>query len=399
MKKTKLLLLLVGLVVLALVVAGCGSNDTTTTTAGSTETTEGTTDGTTDTTGATETTESGDATEAEVIKLKFAAERPPTHVDMTHNYPGYFKMVEEATNGKYKFDIEWYATGTILTAADTYQGVVDGIVDIGHANLGYFAKRFPLILTLSQPGIAAPTSTAAMNKATIEFYDKYMPEELQDTHILFLYACGPGWIHNNDKYETLDALKGKRIRSSATSIEALKLLGADPIAIPSSETYEAAQKKTVDAILITQEALEGWKFAELFQYSLAVPYIYPSEIFFVAMNKDKWNELPEDLQKAMDEVRMDASIRAGTIWDYAHESGREFAKTMPSGHEDQYFSDAETAKLLEVLKPLADSYAKLLDDEGLPGKEIVEDAKKFVEEANKDTFPEWSPETDKYMNE
>lgn len=388
--KKMLLLAACFAIVLALFAAGCGDDETTTTTApATTATTAGpaTTSGP-ETTEATTATTAG-STEATVIKLSFASEKPPTHVDHTQNFPGFFEMVEQATGGKYKFEIEWFPVNTILAPADVYDGVKSGVVDCGQSSMGYNPRQFPVMQTMMQPGISPPKNTSAMVAAGMELYNKYQPKEFADTHVLFIYACGPGWLHWHKPVESVDQLKGLRIRCSGTSTEAIKLVGGDAIAMPMADVYEAAQKGTIDALVSPAETLEGWKHNELFEYSTLLSQIYASDFFWVAMNLDKWNSLPDDLKAAFDSVAMDAALRAGAIWDYAHEHAIEIS--APLGHKAGTLPEAEAAKLTEMIRPVRDSYVKYLNESGLPGEEIVADCVSMMEKANAVDYEKWTP--------
>lgn len=385
----KLVLLVTSLAIFgSLVLVGCGGEATTTTSV-ATGTSESTAVSTPASAAASTETSVPASGEPTVIKLKFVSEKPPTHVDMTDNFPGFFAMVEKATNGKYKIEVEYFPIGTILAPADIYDGIVNKIVDAGQSSMAYTPKRFPTILSLSQPGIAPPLNTTAMAKAANELYAKYKPKELADTHVLYLYASGPGWLHTKSKIETVDQLKGMKIRVSGTGVRGVQLIGGDPIAMPMADVYEAAQKGTIDALISPNETLEGWKHAELFDYSLFVPYLYSSDIFFVTMNLDVWESLPEDLKAAFDSVAMEAGIRAGTIWDYASNHGMEFAKA--AGHQFSELSDPERTKLVEILVPVRAEWVKSLDDLGLPGEEIATSGASLVQEANKVQFEAWQP--------
>lgn len=390
MRKLVLLVACLGLIA-GLFLAGCGDKvDTTTSVTGAVSDSTATSTSAPQTTAtSTQTTTAPTSADPIVIKLKLASEKPPTHVDMTDNFPGFFEMVEKATNGKYEIEVEYFPVNTILAPADIYDGVVKGIVDVGQSSMGYTPKRFPTLVALSQPGVAPPDNTPAMAKAAMDLYAKYQPQELADTHVLYLYASGPGWLHSKSQITSIDQLKGMRIRVSGTGVEGVKLVGGDPIAMPMADVYEAAQKGTIDALISPAETLEGWKHAELFDYSVFSPYLYASDIFFVTMNQTMWDSLPEDLKAAFDSVAMDAALRAGAIWQYASVHGLDFAKQ--SGLTASEWSDAERAKLLETLKPIRDNYVKTLNDAGLPGEEIVTSAATFVQEANKVQFDTWAP--------
>jgi TRAP-type C4-dicarboxylate transport system substrate-binding protein len=383
----KLIVFAACLAILAsLVVVGCGEDETTTTMAPATTAGPATT-------AAPATTTTAAPAEATVIKLSFTTQIPATHIDLRIHFPGFFKMVEDATNGKYKFDIEWFPVNTILAPADIYDGVVNGVVDVGQSSTAYTPRRFPTILTLSQPGIAPPKSAAAMARAAMELYDKYKPKEFADTHLLYFHPTGPGWMHSKTPVESVDDMKGKRIRVSGTGSVAVELLGGDPIAMPMADVYEAAQKGTIDYLVSPAETLEGWKHMELFNYSTFVPYIYSSDIFFVTCNLDTWNSFPDDLKAAFDSVAMDAAIRGGRIWDYASIHGLQVAAEQ-FGHKQIFLSATEEAKILEMLKPVRDKWVAELNGYGLPGEEIVTSASEIVAECNKIEFEPWTPESE-----
>lgn len=381
------------LIVISLVLAGCGPSTTPTTAPTTVPTTAPTTSSpvpTTSTPATTPVSTSGPGSPT-TIKLTFASEKGPNHTDMTQNFPGFFKMVEEATNGKYVFDIEYFPINTLLAPADIYDGIKTGVVDAGQSSTAYTASRFPLLLTYSQPGIAPPKSASAATKAVMDLFAKYNPKEFADTHVLYFYPTGPGWMHANEAITTVDQMKGKKIRVSGVGVEAVKLIGGDPIAMPMGEVYESAQKGLIEVLVSPAETLEGWKHAELFNYSTFVPYIYASDIFFVTMNQNKWNSLPDDLKAAFNSVALKAALRAGSMWDYIHESGKNFAKAQPGGHEFLELSEAEEAKLLELLKPIKDKYTTLLNGQGLPGEQIIADAQQIMDEANKQEYETWKP--------
>jgi TRAP-type C4-dicarboxylate transport system substrate-binding protein len=326
----------------------------------------------------------------ETIKLGFASIWPTTHYTMAEQFPRYFKMVQDAANGKYILDVEYYPVGTLLAEKDIYDGVASGVVDAGQSSFGYTPGRFPVTLTLNQPGIAPPENSDAAAQTVWDFYNKYKPAELNDTHVLYLFATGPGYMHSNKPILAVDDMKGLKIRVTGGGVRGVQAVGGDPIAIPMGEVYEAAQKGLIDALVSPPETLEGWKHAELFKYSTSVPYFY-SEFFWVTMNLDKWNSMPKGLQDAFNSVAQAAVTDAGAIWQYQQKHGMDFASAQPGGHEFLRLPDSEVAKLKEVLKPIRDDYIKVLNDQGFNGEEIVNTASTIVENNNKKTYPPYQP--------
>lgn len=327
---------------------------------------------------------------AEAIKIGFVHIFPATHYAVVDQFSSYFKMVEEATKGKYTLDIEYYPVGTLLGGSEIYDGVVTGIADSGQSSFGYNPGRFPVILTLNQPGIAPPKNADAAARTIWEFYNKFKPKELEDTKVLYLYATGPGYLHSKTPIRSVDDMKGLIIRCTGGGVEAVKLVGAEPYACPMGDVYVSVQKGLANALVSPPETLDGWKHHELFDYSTSVPHFY-SEFFYIVMNWDKWNALPKGLQDAFDAVAEDAMKEAGQIWQYQQKVGMDVASASPGGHEFIYLSDAEVAKLRAAIAPLREAYIAELNAKGLPGEEIVNEAAKIVEKYNKLEYEPWTP--------
>ncbi|MBA7663649.1 Solute-binding protein [subsurface metagenome] len=298
----------------------------------------------------------------------------------------YFKMVEEATEGKYILDIEYYPVGTLFGGAEIYEGVVKGVVDAGCSIFSYTPGRFPVMQALSQGGIAPLVSADAGCRTAWEFYKKFKPKELDDVKVLYLICVPPGWLHSTTPIYKLEDIKNTDIRATGASATAIKALGANPTAMPQDEVYLSAQKGIIKASIAPLEVLTSWKQAEVFHYSTFIPFAY-CEQFFVIMNRAKWDSLPKDLQKAFDDVAEKAVKEAGQIWQANEQMAMDWAKQQPEGHEYLYLSDEEAARWKELLKPIRDAYIADLNAKGFPGEDIVNGASEIAEESNKLEYP------------
>ena len=326
----------------------------------------------------------------EKITLGFVHIYPQTHYAPAEQFPRYFKMVEKATKDKYTLDIKWYPVGTLLGGSEIYDGIVKGIVDAGDSSVAYTPGRFPVMLTLLQPGLAPPANCDAAAHTIWEFYNKWKPKELDDVKVLYFLATGPGWMHSKKPIRKVEDMKGLKIRSTATGVGAVKAVGGEPLATVMGEVYLAASKGMIDAMVSPPETLEGWKHHEVFEYSTFVPHFY-SEFQYIVMNWTKWKALPKDLQAAFDAVAADAVKEAGQIWEYQQKKGMDFAKRGPGGHEFIYLPETEVAKLKKLVEPLRGEYIATLKAKGLPGEEIVDSASKIMEKNNKLKYEPFKP--------
>ena len=326
----------------------------------------------------------------ETIDIGFAHIWPATHMCHTEQFPRFFKKVEEATKGKYKLNIKYYPVGTLLGGAELYDGVVKGVVDAGCSVPSYTPGRFPVMMTLAQAGLAPPTSSDSGARIVWEFYKKYKPKEVEDLKVLYWYATGPGWLHTKTPVHKLEELKGLDIRATGASAVAIKAVGANPVAMPQGEVYLSAQKGIVKASVAPLEVLQGFKQAEVFDYSTFVPFFY-SEQFYMIMNWAKWNRLPKDLQAAFDGVAEAAMKEGGQIWQHIQKLGMEYAKKKPKGHEFINLSKEEADRWVALLETIKKEYIATLNGKGLPGEEIVKEAGKIAEKYNKQKYEPWKP--------
>lgn len=311
------------------------------------------------------------------IELKLAHFWPSAHQIETEFVPGWKKAVEEATNGRVR--ITSYPGETLLKAAEIYDGVVKGVADIGISCYSYTRGRFPVMEVFELPGITYVNSKAASRTAW-EGAKKLNPKELQDTKHLMIFATGPGVLMTKVPVQKLADLKGLEIRATGVSAETLKLLGATPVAMPQSEAYEALSKGVVKGNLTPLEALKGFRFAEVVNYVTEAPFLY-NTLFFMVMNREKWNSLPADVQQAIEQVsaKYYEEVAMG-MWDRINEEGRKFAQEK--GVKFLTLSDEEKATWISQLQPLLDSYAARMKEKGLPGDEIVKTAKELAEQFN-----------------
>jgi TRAP-type C4-dicarboxylate transport system substrate-binding protein len=157
---------------------------------------------------------------------------------------------------------------------------------------------------------------------------------------------------------------------------------AAPVAMSQGETFDALKKNIVDGTLVPIEALEGFKQAEVLKYTTLTYSAAYSQGFFVAMNLDKWNALPKDLQQIITDVSKEYEDITAKAWGGSDESGRKFALNL--GHEFIKLSDEESAKFKEAVKPVFSEYIKNANEKGVDGQAVFDAVKEMVEKYSKE---------------
>jgi TRAP-type C4-dicarboxylate transport system substrate-binding protein len=310
------------------------------------------------------------AQEKSPIRLSLSNMFPATQYVNTEQVPLWIKDIEEATDGKVK--IVNYPGETLLKGAETYEGVVMGRADIGMAAFGYSPGRFPFSEIFELTGIYLGSCTANI-VVTKDLIEKFNPPSLSDVKLMYIYAPGPTHLYTRKPVHTLEDLKGMKIRAVGLTSKCFKLLGAAPVSITQAETYEGLSKGVVDGTIAPPEVLKGYGQAEVTKYIIMIPPL-AAGIHFCVMNLAKWNSLPTDVKKAIDNVNDKFIIKAGEIWDAHQKEGMDYG--IKKGMEVIKIPPAEADRWLKLLKPLEDEFLARMKDKGLPGEEML----KFVKE-------------------
>ncbi|GAB6155063.1 TRAP transporter substrate-binding protein [Desulfosporosinus burensis] len=315
------------------------------------------------------------------IELKLAHFWPATHTAEKDIAQGWIKAVEKATSGKVK--ITSYPAETLLKSAETYEGVVKGVGDIGISAYAYTRGRFPVVETFLLPGISNKNSKTA-SLALMEGIKTMKPNELQDSHHLFSWATGPGNLMSKTPFRELKDIKGLEIGATAGPRgDAIKLLGATPITMPMPEWYEALQKGMMKGGVGPLETMQGFRLGEVTgNYITMTPFLY-NQAFFCTMNLAKWNSIPADVQKQITDATEKFYVEnVPSMFDRINEAGLKWTQDKKKV-EIINLSEAETAKWLELIKPLQTDYVTFLNSKGLDGEKILGTVKEVTDKNNK----------------
>ncbi len=304
--------------------------------------------------------------EAAPIKLTYSNFFPPSHIQ-AKLADSWCKEIEKRTGGRVK--IEHYPGQTLTKAKQVYDGVVEGLSDIGFCLFGYNRGRFPLMEVVDLP-LGYPTGTVA-TKVANDVYNKFKPKELSDVKVMYLHAHGPGLLHTRDKaVNNMGDIKGLRIRSHGTTAKVVKALGGTTVTMPMPELYQALQKGVVDGALYPVEVNKGWRMAEVVKYCTLDLSIANTSTFYVVMNKDKWNALPADIQKIIIQINEEWIPKHGAAWDSSDEEGRKYM--LSKGRKFINLSESEAARWKEVVHPVLGEYVKAAKAKGLPAQEALD---------------------------
>ena len=317
--------------------------------------------------GATGIAPAGAQSKSAPIKLKFSNPHPLTF-SSAPVMAAFCEEIRKRTNGR--VEITHYAGGTLTTFPKVYDGIVNQVSDIGHSHIGYTRGRFPMTEILDLP--VGYTSGFVTTHVKQDYYKKFKPKEWNDVHVLYFWAVGPQILTTTKKpFSKLEDLKGMKIRGQGRPADIIKALGATPVALEMGDVYDSAQRGLLDGIFEAMETWKGFRLGDVIKYAAltqkATGSIYT---FYVAMNKDRWNALPDDIKKIFTDTAEEWVDRHAVKTLEADQAGMDYFKQR--GGKLLAVSDEELKKMNKAVEPVIQNYIKTMEGKGYKRSEIEE---------------------------
>jgi TRAP-type transport system periplasmic protein len=247
--------------------------------------------------------------ETEVIKLKFSFSGMPTEppaLTAIH----LLDLVEAKTNGRVK--IERFMGGSLGNTLEHLQMVSSGAVDTISLQFDQFPEDLPLhqilnteqLVTAEQAlvNITALTQEIPETRALLE-----AEEQKNNIKVLSWNAQGATGITASYAAQTLNDLKGKKMNVIAGyQRDVFNELGILPVNVQIPEIYESMSRGVIDTIFMANSAIIPLKWYELGKthLSLGDNNVCSQAL---AVNLDKWNAFPADIQQAFIDASKETS--------------------------------------------------------------------------------------------
>lgn len=319
---------------------------------------------------------SASAAEYEFKLHHFLGEKAPAHTKMLVPWA---KQVEENSGGKVAIEI--YPAMTLGgRPPELINQVRDGVVDLVWTVNGYTPGLFPRSEVFELPGIHT-NDTAATNLALRDLYETDLKDDYKGVEVMFLHVHAGQGIHMRDAEVHSPAdLAGKKIRiPTRTGAWVIEALGASPVAMPVPELPPALQKGVIDGAFIPWEIIPPLKIQEQTKYQIegVDKERFGTTTFQVSMNKDRWDGLPEDIQKAFRDASGPEWVEeVGKIWAGADDFGIGLA--VKAGNTHITLTEEETEAFRQALAPVTGRWVEEVSAKGIDGAALVEKAKAAV---------------------
>ncbi len=255
---------------------------------------------------------------------------------------------------------------------------IDGVADIIWTVVGYTPGRYPSTEVFELPFMM--TNARAMSSAYWQMFEKHMKDtEFKDVHILGTWVHGPGLIHANKEVRTPDDMAGLKLRGgSRLASDLIKELGGTPVGMPVPAVPEGLSKGVIDGTTIPWEVTKALKVPELVKnHTEFTGNALYTLTFVLAMNKDRYEGLPDDLKKIVDDNSgLEFSIFAGGTMEDSDGPSRQLA--VDAGNNIVTLTAEETEVWKAAAQPVIDTWLADMDSKGIDGQALIDEARALI---------------------
>ncbi len=266
------------------------------------------------------------------------------------------------------------------TPPELIDQAIEGVADIVWAVNGFTPGRFPRTEVFELPFMVSDARAASY--AYWKMFQEHMADtDFADVKILGTWVHGPGMLHTDVPVATPEDLEGLKIRGGSRMVSSLmEKIGATPVGMPVTQIPEALSKGVIDGATIPWEVTTALKVPELVENHTEFegPAIY-NLTFVLAMNKDRYESLPEDLRAVIDaNSGLDFSIFAGGTMAAADGPAR--AAAVERGNNIVTVSAEEAKAWEELARPVYDEWIADLEEKGIDGQALIDQAEALMQE-------------------
>ena len=294
-------------------------------------------------------------------------------------------LIDKYTDGRLK--VECKQAGELVPAGQVFDAAGQGILDFGHGCPCLAkAKAYAAQWFCDAPGAQSPIEEIIWyyNGGGKELFEEIFHKKYNAHPLACNTFSSEVWVFSNKEIKTIEDLKGLKMRAAGTRGEVLQFMGASVVVLPGGEIVPAMERGVIDAMEYGNLHITlPLGFNDVTKYLYYHPTKSTSPFNFWAINLDKWNELPDDMKKAVEKASKDAVFQSLT-WGIEQDLlamktaveeknnqvrllPEDVAHAVDEAAADYYYKKAETDK---DLARLLESWAKFKKDYGTYAKWI-----------------------------
>ncbi|MEM6848370.1 MAG: TRAP transporter substrate-binding protein [Pseudomonadota bacterium] len=262
---------------------------------------------------------------------------------------------------------------------ELYRQLRDGAADMVWTVTGYTPGVFPRVEVFELPGVHQ--NSAAATNVAIQDLKELWEADFEDVHPILIHVHAGNALHTRgDCIEGADDLAGLKLRTpTRTGAWLIEAMGAEPVGMPVPALPQALSTGAVDGALIPFEIVPPLGVEQLTDCSvtLADDNRFGTAVFMFAMNKDRYESLPPDLQEIIDAYSGAAIAQeVGALWDEVELVGKGLQED--SGGPVRQLSSEKSGAFEAINAEVVDRWIAEANDEGLNAHLLVDSARSAI---------------------
>ena len=204
--------------------------------------------------------------------------------------------IEKESKGQLKIKFFWGQS--LMKAKATLKGVGSGLAEMGTVIGAYTPADMPVLNYGNVPFNEPDPWVGIRAMQDLRENGKHLRAEETKNRIRMLFQNVTGPVHllcGKEQIDTLEKLKGKKIRAIGGYIQLFKSMGAVPVKIGFGELYSALDRGTVDCTVNYTVFVKSYKHYEVAKH-LMLAGMGQSIGYGGAINLKFYNGLPQNLK-------------------------------------------------------------------------------------------------------
>lgn len=267
--------------------------------------------------------------------------------------------VQEKSGGK--IEIKLFGNSQLGDDRSMMEQVTGGALDFTFSESARFQIYYPVAEVFALPYMISDFSVAQKALFDTDFGKDLLAKIENEKNMLVLSQAynGTRQTTSNRAINSIADMKGLKLRvpNAATNLAYAKHVGAAPTPMAFSEVYLALQTNSVDGQENPLPTIDAQKFYEVQKHLAMTNHILNDQLYLV--NRDVFNDLPEDLQKVVKE----AAVNAAAYHTKLFQDGE--AKLVEEfKNKGMNVTTPDLSAFKEAMKPYYDEFVNKTGEEG-----------------------------------
>ncbi|MBN9889354.1 TRAP transporter substrate-binding protein [Salipiger abyssi] len=254
-------------------------------------------------------------------------------------------------------DVTIYGAGKLVPSLQIFDAVQQGSLDAGITSPLYVAGRFPAVQLFGGIpfGPDAITHTGWLyDGGGAEIWSEiYAAQGVKTIPCGLMDSEAGGWY--NFEINSVEDLKGKKIRFAGLAGEAMAKVGASIVLLPGGEIYPGMEKGIIDGTELSMPAIDiTLGLQDVGKYYYLPGWHQPAAMNELIINMAKWESLEESQQVLIEETCKAVNLQS--VMSTLTLNGDAIAEIEAAGVEIRSFTP-------EVLEPLRAAFDEVIAEQ------------------------------------